>query len=124
MLPFEDDDGQGLELVGRRAIEGRTGWTHGPVPKEHTIRGFHTVTLLEDALERTESVLLDTLGFRQVGDEGNRFRYEAGKGGAGTIVDVVSRPKAQRSTSENPVECSSRSPPTNLGLPSMSPLSN
>jgi len=85
-----------LELVGRRAIEGRTGWTHGPVPKEHTIRGFHTVTLLEDALERTESVLLDTLGFRQVGDEGNRFRYEAGKGGAGTIVDVVSRPKAQR----------------------------
>jgi len=39
---------------------------------------------------------VDTLGFRLLGEEENRFRYEAGKGAAGTIVDVVSRPKAQR----------------------------
>ena len=96
VLSLEDLDGQGLELVGHKGIEERRGWTQGPVPKEHTIRGFHSVTLLEEALERSESVLLDTLGFRQAGEEGNRFRYEAGKGGAGTIVDIVSRPKAQR----------------------------
>jgi glyoxalase family protein len=95
VLSLEDFDGQGLELVGSKGIEERTGWTHGPVPKKHAIRGFHSVTLLEEVLERTESVLLDTLGFRPVGEEENRFRYEAGKGGAGTIVDVVSRPKAQ-----------------------------
>jgi glyoxalase family protein len=96
VLSFQDYDGQGLELVGSRKIEDRTGWTHGPVPKEHAIRGFHSITLLEEVLERTESVLVDTLGFRQVREEEDRFRYEAEKGSAGTIVDVVSRPKAQR----------------------------
>ena len=95
VLSFEDQDGQGLELVGNNENEGRTGWTHGPVPREHAIRGFHSVTLSEEVLERTESVLVDTLGFRLVGQEENRFRYEAGKGAADTIVDIVSRPNAQ-----------------------------
>ncbi len=96
VLSFGDSDGQGLELVGNKEAEGRTGWTHGPVPREHAIRGFHSITLLEEILERTESVLVDTLGFRQVGEDENRIRYEPGKGSGGTIVDVVSRPKAQR----------------------------
>jgi glyoxalase family protein len=96
VLSFEDHDGQGLELVGSKGFEERTGWMQGPVPKEHAIRGFHSVTLLEEVLERTETVLVDTLGFRQVGEEEDRFRYEAGKGGAGATVDILSRPKAQR----------------------------
>jgi catechol 2,3-dioxygenase-like lactoylglutathione lyase family enzyme len=96
VLSFEDQDGQGLELIGNKENEGRTGWTHGPVPTEHAIRGFHCVTLSGEVLERTESVLVDTLGFRLVGQEENRFRYEAGKGAGGTIVDIVSRPNAQR----------------------------
>ena len=96
VLSLEDPDGQGLELVVSQGVEERTGWTHGPVPREHTIRGFHSVTLLEEVLERTESVLVDTLGFRPAGEEVDRFRYETGKGEAGTIVDIISRPKAQR----------------------------
>ena len=96
VLSFEDQDGQGLELVGSTEVGGRTGWTQGPVPREHAIKGFRSVTLSEEILERTESVLVDTLGFRLLGEEENRFRYETGKGAAGTIVDVVSRPKAQR----------------------------
>jgi glyoxalase family protein len=96
VLSFEDRDGQGLELIGAKEIEARTGWTQGPVPKEHAIRGFHSVTLLEEVLERTETVLVDTLGFRQIGDEEDRFRYETGKGGSGATVDILSRPKAQR----------------------------
>jgi glyoxalase family protein len=96
VLSFEDQDGQGLELVGTKETENMTGWTEGPIPREHSITGFHSVTLLEEVLERTESVLVDTLGFRQVGEEENRFRYEAGKGAAGTIVDIVSRPNSKR----------------------------
>jgi glyoxalase family protein len=96
VLSLEDRDGQGLELIGAKEIEARTGWTQGPVPKEHAIRGFHSVTLLEEVLERTETVLVDTLGFRQIGDEEDRFRYETGKGGSGATVDILSRPKAQR----------------------------
>jgi glyoxalase family protein len=96
VLSFTDPDGQGLELVGIQKIERRTGWTQGPVPRVHAIRGFHSVTLSEEVLERTESVLVDTLGFRLLGEEEDRFRYETGKGAAGTIVDIVSRPNAQR----------------------------
>src|SRR5437879_10861172 len=96
VLSFEDQDGQGLELVGNREPEEKTGRIQGPVPRKHAIRGFHSVTLSEEVLERTESVLVDTLGFRLVGQEEDRFRYEAGKGAAGTIVDIVSRPNAQR----------------------------
>ena len=96
VLSFEDHDRQGLELVGNEEGEERTGWTQGAVPKEHALKGFHSVTLLEEVLERTETVLVDTLGFRQIGEEEDRFRYEAGKGGAGTIVDILARPKAQR----------------------------
>ncbi len=96
VLSFTDNDGQGLELVGSQEIEQRTGWKQGPVPSEHAIRGFHSVTLTEEILERTETVLVDTLGFRLLGEEENRFRYAAGKGAAGTIVDIVSRPNVQR----------------------------
>src|SRR2546427_1621084 len=96
VLSFDDHDGQRLELVGSKKVEGRIGWTHGPVPREHAIKGFHSVTLLEEVLERTESVLVDTLGFRQVGEEENLFRYEAGKGSAGAVVDGVFSPQAPR----------------------------
>jgi glyoxalase family protein len=96
VLSFEDHDGQGLELVGSKEIEERIGWTHGPVPREQAIRGFHSVTLLEEVLERTESVLVDALGFRQIGEEEDRFRYETGKGVAGTIVDIISGPNSKR----------------------------
>jgi glyoxalase family protein len=85
-----------LELVGSKEIENRIGWTEGPVPREHTIRGFHSVTLLEEVLERTESVLVDTLGFRQVGEEENRFRYEAGNRAAGAVVEILSQPNSKR----------------------------
>src|SRR5207244_4021330 len=90
------EDGKGLELVRNNENEGRTGWTHRAVPRHNASRGFHVRTHSEEVLERSESVLVDTLGFRLVGQEENRFRYEAGKGAAGTIVDVVSRPNAQR----------------------------
>jgi glyoxalase family protein len=96
VLSFTDNDGQGLELVGSQEIEHRTGWKQGPVPSEHAIRGFHSITLTEEILERTDPVLVDTLGFRRLGEEENRFRYVARRGAAGTIVDVVSHPNAQR----------------------------
>lgn len=96
ILSFADEDGQGLELIASEKPDERAGWKKGLVPVEYAIKGFHSVTLAEEILERTESVLLDTLGFRHVGEEENRFRYEAGRRGAGTIVDIVSQPKLAR----------------------------
>ena len=95
VLSFSDNDGQGLELIESQK-DGRTPWRNGPVPAEHAVRGFHSATLSEEGLERTESVLVDTLGFRAVGSEQNRYRYEAGVGGPGSIIDIESQPNGKR----------------------------
>jgi len=94
VLSFLDKDGQGLELVESKD-DARNGWKNGPVPIEHAVRGFHSITLNEENLERTESVLVDVLGFRLKDKEDDRYRYQAEKGTGGTIVDVVSRPGSE-----------------------------
>jgi glyoxalase family protein len=95
VLTFQDNDGQGLELV-ESVDDFRPGWKSGPVPEEHAVKGFHGVTLTEENLEPTESILVDTLGFRLKKREDDRFRYEAGNGIGATIVDLLSRPASQR----------------------------
>jgi glyoxalase family protein len=95
VLTVVDPDGLRLELVAR-AGDDRQGWTGGPVPADKAIRGFDGVTLTEWNLDVTQRVLADTMGFRRVGVEGNRVRFEAGPGGAGTRVDVLVSPSAAR----------------------------
>ena len=95
VLTLLDPDGLRLELVARGGDE-RSGWAGGPVPEEHAVRGFDGVTLTEWNLDGTENVLAGTLGFRRVGEEGDRVRFEAGSGGGGTRVDVLASPAAAR----------------------------
>jgi catechol 2,3-dioxygenase-like lactoylglutathione lyase family enzyme len=85
-ISFHDHDGLPLELVANP--DARPGWVEGPVPAEHAIRGIHGVTLSVEVHEKTAAVLADLLGFRATKERGNRFRYEAGRGGAGAVVDV------------------------------------
>ena len=96
VLSFADIDGLGLELIASRDNDARTGWSEGPIPREFAIRGFHSVTLNEKNLERTESVLVDNLGFRLQDHEDNRYRYTTKDGTAGSLVDVVSQPNSER----------------------------
>jgi len=96
IISFDDPDGQRLELVGSTSIGNKQLWRDSPVPVEHAVRGFHSVNLEEQALEDTESLLIDVLGFRQVGHEENRFRYEVGNGSTGTLVDILAEPEAAR----------------------------
>jgi glyoxalase family protein len=96
VLSFTDRDGQGLELISSGSSDERKGWTNGPVPADYAIRGFHSVTLSEQALETTESILVDALEFNMVGEERNRFRYQVGGKVPGAIVDVVSEPRSPR----------------------------
>jgi len=65
------------------------------VPTEHAVRGFHHVTLSENGYERTASLLTQTLGFKQIAKEGNRFRYAVGNNGASAIVDLVCAPEGR-----------------------------
>jgi glyoxalase family protein len=95
VLTVLDPDGLRLELVAR-AGDPRAPWSGGPVPAEHAVRGFDGVTLTEWNLDVTAEVLAGTLGFRRVGEEGERVRFAAGGEEGGTRVDVLAAPAAVR----------------------------
>jgi glyoxalase family protein len=121
VITLYDPDGLELELVAHKSAIHRSVnvWKEGPIPIEHAIRGFYSVTLSEEGYERTASVLTDELGFIPTRQDGSRFRYEIatantdatateasaaftqeekeeGTSGAANIVDVLCLPYTQR----------------------------
>jgi len=87
VLAFEDPDGLRLEIVA--TDDRRIGYASGPVPAEHSIRGFHHAALAVRNAEKTTKLMTDHLGFRQVDEAENRVRLAAGDGGPGNLVDVM-----------------------------------
>jgi glyoxalase family protein len=88
-ISFRDHDGTMLEIVGHAGAEARQPWSGAPgISPDHAIRGFHGVTLWVDAVEPTERVLTETLGFRALRDDATTKRYVVGSGGPGALVDV------------------------------------
>jgi glyoxalase family protein len=92
VISLADEDGMRLELVETSRVDPAHSWTKSEVPPEARISGFHSATLSETGYERTAHLLTNTMGFRLVGQEQNRFRYEAGDGGPSKIVDLVCAP--------------------------------
>jgi glyoxalase family protein len=90
VLPFFDPDGMALELVA--CSDTRSPWKDSPVPRDYAIRGFYGVTITVEGYERTASLLTEVMGFRNTQEDGSRFRYEVGTGGAGSLVDVQCLP--------------------------------
>jgi predicted esterase/catechol 2,3-dioxygenase-like lactoylglutathione lyase family enzyme len=91
VISFRDHDGLMLEIAGDLGAEARPAWGAAPgIPREHAIHGFHGVTIWADKGDATERVLVDTLGFRPVHEDGTTRRFAAGDGGPGTVVDVRS----------------------------------
>ena len=88
VVSFADPDGMKLELIASTSDD-RKPWEDGPVPAEHAVRGFHHVTLSERDPERTTQIMTETLGFRQIEEGDGRYRFEAGEGDPGNVVDVV-----------------------------------
>lgn len=95
LLSFMDPDGLKLELIGTQSSRDITA-TGGPIPKEHAIRSFHSVTLSEEGYENTAGLLTEVMGFRLEASEGNRFRYRASGGGPASLVDLLCVPDARR----------------------------
>lgn len=91
VLGFEDPDGIGLELVASEQAgeSDARQWEDGPVPAEHQVRGFHSVTLAISALEPTAGVLTDVLGYELDDESDGRRRYRTPAAGPGSIVDLV-----------------------------------
>jgi catechol 2,3-dioxygenase-like lactoylglutathione lyase family enzyme len=95
VISLLDPDGLPLELVARGGGAPRAPWREGPVPVEHAIRGFSGATLCLDGYERTAKLLTGTMGFREVAQEGSRFRFRVGEGDEGAMIDLHCQPEGE-----------------------------
>lgn len=73
VLTLRDPDGLVIELVETEAADGQ--WTDGPVPPEHALGAFHSVTLASFNPDATARVLTEALGYAEHGQEGTRLRF-------------------------------------------------
>lgn len=95
VISLRDPDGLPLELVARPDGVLRAPWNEGPVPLEHAIRGFAGATFSLNGYERTAKLLTETMGFRQVGSEGARFRFQVGEGNDAAMIDLLCQPEGE-----------------------------
>ncbi|MEY7849637.1 ring-cleaving dioxygenase [Natrarchaeobius sp. A-rgal3] len=90
LLRFSDPDGIELELIASSDAESAaTPWEDGPVPVDHQLLGFHSVTLAVAEFGPTETILTDVLGYDLEAETDDRRRYRSGPGGPGSVVDLV-----------------------------------
>jgi glyoxalase family protein len=89
VLRFADPDGLKLELVAHEGttVAAKT-WKDSAIPEKYAIRGFYAVTLCEQGYESTVETL-DAMGFKKVAEQGNRYRFDVGEGGAGARIDIL-----------------------------------
>ncbi|HZT95859.1 MAG TPA: ring-cleaving dioxygenase, partial [Chloroflexota bacterium] len=99
VLPFEDREGQRLELIAGSGQEGVGAWRESPVPADMAIRGLAAVTLVVESLEPSAQFLEHALGFTRAGEYrflDNESRqasiFQVGPGGLGTEVHLEVRP--------------------------------
>ncbi len=87
-LPFSDPDGLRLTMVIPREEDNRKPWTTAGIKEDTAIRGFHNVTLTLGELEPTAKILTDILGYKQLEQEKDRYRFATDTTPAASIVDI------------------------------------
>jgi len=93
VIRFTDPDGLLLELIGTNSQAKIEPWTNSPIPAEHSLRGFHSVSAALEGYERTAKLLTESFSYRLVQESGNRFRFIApGEFDPGRIVDLLCVP--------------------------------
>jgi len=96
VIILADPDGMVVELVATHDPSTIRFWQDGPIPAEHALRGFHSVTLLLNDLPATANLLTEQMGYELKGQEGNRFRFAGASKDRGLYVDVDVQPSASR----------------------------
>jgi glyoxalase family protein len=90
-----DPDGLMIELIGSAFHTQIEPWPDSPVPSEHALHGFHSVSAALEGYERTARLLIESFGYRLVEESGNRFRFvSADESASGRIVDLLCQPDA------------------------------
>ena len=89
---FEGPDGDGFALVEAKG-DTRAPWTHGGVPADEAIRGFHSASLrLKDGGATEE--LLKFMGYEKVDTSGNVKRLAIKDGNGADVIDIETLPGA------------------------------
>ena len=96
VIALQDPDGLHLELVTGGGAPDTSPRPDGPIPGKYAIQRFQGVTAAVEGYERTAGLLTATLGMREAGTKGNRFRYTVGDAGAPTFVDLLCLPSGPR----------------------------
>jgi len=91
-LSFSDPDGMRVELIATATAGIDRAYEPGPVPLEFAVRGFHSATLSETDRGPTAALLTDTMGFKLIAQDGNRFRYAADSDESARLLDVLHVP--------------------------------
>jgi glyoxalase family protein len=92
VISFSDPDGMGIELIATKTTRNDRAYQAGPVPLEFAVRGFHSATLCQADQRETAALLTDTMGFKLVAQDGDRFRYAVDSGEPAGLVDVLRAP--------------------------------
>ncbi len=86
-LRFADPDGIGLALTAASPPDSEP-WAGGPVPPEHTIRAFHSVTFSVREPDRTRELMQDIFGYTPAeGDPALLIPSGNAGGGAVRVVE-------------------------------------
>jgi len=93
VVRFADPDGTLIELIESTPSDAIVPWSDSPVPAEHAIRGFHSVSLTLRSTGKTAKLITETFGYQLVQESGNRSRFAAsGEAGVAKAIDLVSAP--------------------------------
>ena len=93
VIRLVDPDGLMVELIASSSHGQVDPWPDSPIPAEHMLRGFHSVSAALEGYERTARLLTDSFGYRLIDESGNRFRFTSPDDSApGRIVDLLCQP--------------------------------
>jgi glyoxalase family protein len=88
-----DPDGLLIELIASSSHGQVDLWPDSPVPAEHALHGFHSVSAALEGYERTARLLTESFGYRLVDESGNRFRFASSDDSvSGRVVDLLCLP--------------------------------
>ncbi|MBC7422020.1 MAG: ring-cleaving dioxygenase [Ferruginibacter sp.] len=91
-ISFQDPDGLNLDLIIAGAEDDRKPWVTDDVNASVATKGFHSITLTVKNIGPTATILTDILGYRQLNQQGNRYRFITDAIGNANIVDIIEAP--------------------------------
>jgi glyoxalase family protein len=93
VIRFTDPDGLLLELIAASSLRQVEPRPDSPVPREHALHGFHSVSAALEGYEKTARLLANSFGYRLIEQSGNRFRFASSDNSApGRIIDLLCLP--------------------------------